>query len=95
MPAATEPVALRLLPSGATRAGCLESSEGDRLRIRLEAAGSGLPLGALVEVTGAKMLYLGQIVGTQDPHVVVKVEHSLDRSALAALGNVWNSPKGE
>lgn len=93
MSAPNEPVILRALPSGAPQAGCLEEIVGERLRIKLQ-EGSGFPLGTLVEVAGATKLYLGQVIGLHEPVVVVQVEHSLDRSALAALGAVWNSPKG-
>lgn len=93
MSATNEPVTLRTLPSGAARAGCLEASEGDRLRIKVQ-EGTGFPLGSLVEVTGAAKLYLGQIIGSQDALIVVQVEHSLDRSTLAELGTVWKTPKG-
>ncbi len=80
------------------RAGCLEGSDGDRLRIKLQ-EGTGFPLGSLVEVTGATKLYLGEVIGLQNPGspdalIVVQVEHSLDHSTLAALGTVWNTPKG-
>ncbi len=84
---------LRALPSGSPQAGCLETIVGDRLRIKLQ-EGAGFPLGALVEVTGTAKLYLGLVIGSQDALVVVQVEHSLDRAALAALETVWNSPKG-
>jgi hypothetical protein len=95
VPATNEAVVLRRLPEGDPQTGCLQSSERDRLKIDLTPGqAGGFNLGALVEVTSAEMLYFGQIVGGQDHLLIVRVEHSVNREALAAIHNNWTVSKG-
>ena len=89
-----EPVVLRRLPSGNAQTGFSLGSERDRLNISLTGELSGFDLGTLVEVTSDATLYFGQVVGRQDQLLIVRVEHSLNREALAAINNNWSLSKG-
>ncbi|HEY1760723.1 MAG TPA: hypothetical protein VGG72_35440 [Bryobacteraceae bacterium] len=95
MSATNEPVILRRLPSGDTRTGHSQGAERDRLKISLgpEEAG-GFELGTLVEVASDEIFYFGQVVGRQDRVLIIQVEHSLNRFALAAINNNWTISKG-
>ena len=95
MSAINEPVLLRRLPSGDAQASWSQGAERDRLKISLTPGQvAGFEVGALVEVTSDEMLYFGQVVGNQDHVLIVRVEHSLNRSALAAIDSNWNVSKG-
>lgn len=51
--------------------------------------------GALVEVKGEGILYLGVVLGRQESVMQVAIEHAVDRAALAALQEVWRSSSRE
>jgi hypothetical protein len=55
---------------------------------------SSFSLGALVEVASDETLYFGQVVGGQDHLLIVRVEHSVNRGALAAIHDNWKAAKG-
>jgi len=48
--------------------------------------------GDLVEVNGAKTMYLGEVRSRQGETVIVGVEHALDRETLALIQQVWHGP---
>jgi hypothetical protein len=48
--------------------------------------------GQLVEVGAPGTLYLGEITSRNDKQVLIVVEHSLNREALAAIHEVWHRP---
>jgi hypothetical protein len=95
VPATNEPVVLRRLPEGDAQTGCLQGIERDRLKISLTPGEvNSFNLGALVEVTSDETLYFGQVVGGQDHLLIVRVEHSVNRGALAAIHDNWKVSKG-
>ena len=51
--------------------------------------------GALVEVKGEGILYLGVVLGRQESVMLVAIEHAVDRAALAALQEVWRGSSRE
>jgi hypothetical protein len=93
--ATNEPVILRRLPVGDARTGHSQGVDRDRLKISLaQGEDSGFDLGTLVEVESEERFYFGQVVGRQDRLLIVRVEHSLNRDALAAINNNWTISKG-
>jgi hypothetical protein len=86
-----ESVTIRRLPDGETHAGRLESGHGRRLRVSIPTSGKDVEFktGALVEVQSERVLYLGAVLGRQDSTMLVAIEHTLDRMALAAIQEVW------
>jgi hypothetical protein len=95
VPATNEPVVLRRLPGGDAQNGCLQGAERDRLKISLTPGEvASFTLGALVEVASDETLYFGQVVGGQGPLLIVRVEHSVNRGALAAIQDHWKGSKG-
>lgn len=92
-----EQVTIRKLSGGPYRTGRLQHSEGNLLKIRLEADATQpeLNLADLVELTCASTLCLGEIQGRQDGFLIVGVEHSVDRDALAVIQQVWYRPESE
>lgn len=96
MPATNEPVVLRRLPVGDAQTACLQGIERDRLSISLTPGeGNSFTLGSLVEVASDEVLYFGQVVGGQDHLLIVSVEHSVNRGALAAIHDNWIVSKGK
>jgi hypothetical protein len=92
-----DPVTMRKLSAGEYRAGSLHNQEGSLLRIRLE-SGAAQPefvTADLVEVTCSQTLCLGEVQGREGELLIVRVEHSVDRAALAAIQQVWYRPAGE
>ncbi len=49
----------------------------------------------LVEVTCSQTLCLGEVQGREGELLIVNVEHSVDRAALAAIQQVWYRPASE
>jgi hypothetical protein len=97
-----DPVTMRKLSAGDYRAGSLHNQEGSLLRIRLEPGrleSSGTQpefvTADLVEVTCSQTLCLGEVQGREGELLIVRVEHSLDRAALAAIQQVWYRPATE
>lgn len=90
-----EVVTVRLLPTGEPQPARLESQAGPRLRIRLtdDTAVPGLGASALVEVQSEQFLYLGEVLGRQQQLLIVAVEHAVNRAALAAIQDVWHTPR--
>ena len=102
-----DPVTMRKLSAGEYRRGSLHDQEGGLLRIRLEPGhfesgrfepGKAQPefvMADLVEVTCAETLCLGEVQGREGELLIVNVEHSIDRAALAAIQQVWYRPESE
>jgi hypothetical protein len=92
-----DPVTMRKLSAGEYREGSLHDQEGSLLRIRL-GSGAAQPefvTADLVEVTCSQTLCLGEVQGREGELLIVKVEHSVDRAALAAIQQVWYRPASE
>lgn len=51
--------------------------------------------GDLVEVSGLKTMYLGEIRDRKGVAVTVGVEHALDRETLARIREVWHVRSGQ
>jgi len=97
-----DPVTMRKLSAGEYREGNLHDQEGGFLRIRLEPGrfepGKAQPefvIADLVEVTCSETLCLGEVQGREGELLIVNVEHSIDRAALAAIQQVWYRPESE
>lgn len=97
-----DPVTLRKLSAGDYRKGSLHAQEGSVLRIQLESvrfepgnAQLEFVTADLVEVTCPQTLCLGQVQGREGELLIVNVEHSVDRAALAAIQQVWYRPESE
>lgn len=105
---ATDGVTVRLLPDAEPLPCRVESLQGRRLILRLststvplDANGKGpvkdsskdLKMGALVEVLTEPFLYLGEVLGRQEEVLIVEVEHSVNRKALAAIQETWDIPQ--
>ena len=95
-------VTIRTLPAGDYREGNLQDQEGSLLRIRLEPGSleretsePEFVTADLVEVTCPETLFLGEVQGRQGELLIVNVEHSVDRAALAAIQQVWYRPESE
>jgi hypothetical protein len=93
-----DPVTMRKLSAGEYREGSLHDQDGSLLRIRLDSGAASQPEFAsadLVEVTCSETLCLGEVQGREGELLIVKVEHSIDRAALAAIQQVWYRPASE
>lgn len=87
-------VTVRLLPDGNGRSALLRGVNGQLLRVDITSVGPDINLksGDLVEVASSGTLYLGEVRSRVDQTVVVGIEHSLDRGALAVIRQVWHGP---
>lgn len=100
-----EGVTVRRLPGGETHFGRLESCTGRRLRFQIPqlANSTEFTAGTLVEVQSDQILYLGVVVGTvvgvvpgrQHTSILVAIEHTVDRMALATIQEVWHASPGD
>jgi hypothetical protein len=88
-----EPVTIRRLSGGQYEPGVLQECEENLVRIRLERG--EFKASDLVEITGPETLYLGEVQGREGGLLIVIVEHSVDRAALAAIEQVWYRPESE
>jgi hypothetical protein len=88
-------VTVRQLPDGEAHSGRLESCAGRQLRVAIPPAKAEFRAGALVEVQSQQILYLGVIQGRQDSVILVAIEHTVDRVALAAIQEVWHGSPGD
>ena len=89
-----EQVNVRQLRDGRTQQAVFESLDGTRLHLRMPESPGTFQAGELVEIHTARTLYLGQIISRHGELVLIVVEHSLDREALAAIHEVWHRPEG-
>jgi len=90
-------VTVRRLPDGCSHAALLQGLEGLSLRIDLDAAAaaSDVKAGDLVEVSGLKTMYLGEVRDRRGAAVTIGVEHALDRETLARIRQVWHVRSGQ
>ncbi len=93
--ALSESATVRKLPSGGFQTGTVDIGEANRVRVRLESspASPELKPSDLIEVVSAGTIYLGTVLAAQDGELVVSVEHSIDRAALAGIQQVWYRPE--
>jgi hypothetical protein len=85
-------VTVRQLPDGEAHSGRLESGAGRRLQIAIPSTAKRAEFkpGAPVEVQSDRTLYLGAVLTRQDSVMSVAIEHTLDRTALAEIQEVWH-----
>ena len=84
------PVRVRLLNSEESHAGFVSGWGGAVAEISLaEGATTRFILGALVEMESEERLYLGVIRGMRPFGLSILVEHSLERSQLGWIQQVW------
>ena len=104
---ANDGVTVRLLPAAEPMPCQVESLHGRRLILRLPSSKASpdakandaakdsakdLKMGALVEVLTEPFLYLGEVLGRQEELLIIEVEHSVNRKALAAIQETWDIP---
>ncbi len=83
----TEAVQARVLPDGDALCATLLTWKGDAM---LLAFGGREPApGVVLEIEAGSMLYWGELLDRAKSGCWVRVEHSLDRSALALNRNSW------
>ena len=80
-------VRVRRLPGGDFRDALQISSNGRFLELSL--SGEDLPLGSLLEIEQGSSLYWGELQQLGGSTALVCVEHSLDRSRLQPIGEIW------
>jgi len=85
----SEPVGvkLRCLPDGQFQ-DVFEIALKGRL-LELDLAGLDVPVGSLLEMECGSMLYLGQLQQKTGSVAVVLIEHSLDRTKLKPIQEIW------
>jgi len=87
---------VRRLPDGEARPGRRESLDGRRLEATLvgePGGGDEFHLRAPVEVECEQFLYLGEVVGRHGALLIIVIEHAVNRTALAAIDEVWRGPR--
>ena len=92
-----DPVTIRKFSAGAYREGSLHNQEG-RLSQDSPRTGGKQPefvTADLVEVTCPQTLFLGEVQGREGELLIVNVEHSVDRAALASIQQDLYRPKSE
>jgi hypothetical protein len=87
---------IRQLPDGDRQPIRIENREGQRLRVTVPPGtkSTEFAAGSLLEVQSEQFLYLGVILGWQDSVMLVAIEHTMDRTALEAIQNVWHGLPG-
>ena len=80
-------VKVRCLPDGDFRDARLVSSNGRFVELNL--SGENLPLGSLLEIEQGSSLYWGELQQQVGPTAIVSIEHSLDRSRLQPIREIW------
>jgi hypothetical protein len=90
-------VTVRRLPDGDSHAASLNSLNNQLLGIHLERVPDGADVnpGDLVEVSGPKTLYLGEVRSRQGESVMISVEHALDLETLGLIRQVWHGPASQ
>lgn len=80
---------VRRLPDGPVE----DATEGEWnrsfLTLLLSAQTGEILKGSLVQVESAAMLYLGEVQQITGLNALVRVEHTVDRSKLAAIEEIW------
>jgi hypothetical protein len=82
-------IRVRRLPEGDFRDALQVSTSGRFLELTLP--GEPLPLGCLLEVEHGPSLYWGELQQLVGSTAIVCIEHSLDRSKLQPIGQIWGS----
>jgi len=80
-------VRMRRLPAGDFRDALQISSNGRFLELNI--SGENLPLGSLLEIEQGSSLYWGELQQFVGSAALVYIEHSLDRSRLQPIGDIW------
>ena len=80
-------VRVRRLPDGEFHEA-LETSLGGRL-IEISVTDEAFPLGSLLEFKRGSMLYWGDLVQLAGSTARIWIEHSLDRSKLQPVRDMW------
>jgi hypothetical protein len=78
---------VRVLPDGDARAAALLGWDGDALGLDLGDCAAAP--GAVLEIEVGPMLYWGELRNRGDLGCWVRIEHSLDRAALASDREHW------
>ncbi len=80
-------VRVRPLPGGDFRDARQVSSNGRFLELNI--SGESLPLGSLLEIEQGSSLYWGELQQFVGSAALIYIEHSLDRSRLQPIGDIW------
>jgi hypothetical protein len=105
MPELSDVVTVRKLPDGGAQPARIGKPDIDHLTVFQLGIEEGdlnagiLPIGTLVEISGAEAIYFGKVVasdsgpsGTADAgRFTVSVEHVVDRAALAEIDTAWKA----
>ena len=82
-----EEALVRVLPDGDARTATLLGWDGDALGLDL--GDQEVAPGAVLEIEAGSVLYWGELRNRGDLGCWVKIEHSLDRAALASDRERW------
>jgi len=80
-------VQVRILPDGEFHNASVIGWRGRLLE--LDFPGSNFPLGTLLEIEQAPMVYLGELQWQTESVLVVAIEHSVDRTRLQPIQKAW------
>ena len=84
-------VTIRRLPDGEPQQGNQNGWVDALLHVELppNRASRQFSTGTPVEVESPEVLYLGEVRSYRDSILVIAVEHTVDRAALAAIQETW------
>ena len=87
-----KPVKVRPLPDGSGREGQEAGWTGSLLRVIFadQLGSAALPPRTPVEVEAEANIYLGEVEESSPSDITVQVEHSLERSQIARIRDVWD-----
>jgi len=80
-------VRLRLLPDGPVQ-DAVEIDLRSRY-LELDSTSCDFAIGSLLEIERGSTLYLGELQQKTERTAVVRIEHSLDRTKLQAIQDIW------
>jgi hypothetical protein len=80
-------VKVRCLPDGEFRDALQTASDGRFFE--LDVTADSFALGSLLEIEKGSMLYWGELKQFVGPAAFVLIEHSLDRSRLQPIRDIW------
>lgn len=69
----------------------LEKLGAESLTVRVPDDSRLLPVGTLVEIITPDRYYLGEVASRQGSTGIIKTEHELERSAVAAIQAAWGT----
>ena len=58
--------------------------------LELDLSGGSFPPGTLLEIESGAMVYLGELQQQAGSRAVVAIEHSVNRSALKPIRDIWS-----